>query len=51
MMPPLSQERFRQLAGWFEIAVRLPIGETREAYLTEISAGDVTLRDALERLL
>jgi serine/threonine protein kinase len=51
MMPPLSQERFRQLAGWFEIAVRLPIGETREAYLTEISAGDVTLRDVLERLL
>jgi len=50
-MPLLSQERFRQLAGWFEVALRLPPGTTREAYLTEISAGDITLREALEQLL
>src|ERR1700691_1068212 len=50
-MPLLSQERFRQLAGWFEVALRLPPGTTREAYLTEISAGDITLREVLEQLL
>ena len=50
-MTALSQERFQQLAAWFEAAVKIPPGAMREAYLTEISAGDRTLREDLERLL
>ena len=50
-MPALSQERFRQLAAWFEGAVRLPAGGEREAYIDEISGEDRILRDDLERLL
>src|SRR5271154_4254517 len=50
-MTSISRERYRQLARWFEHALRLPPGITREAYLTEISAGDITLREDLEQLL
>lgn len=50
-MPPLSRERFRQLAGWFEEALRRPPGTVREAYVAEITGGDATLREDLERLL
>ena len=50
-MPGPSQDRFRRLAAWFEAAVRLPPGGEREAYVAEVTAGDITLREDLERLL
>ena len=50
-MPGPSQDRFRRLAAWFEAAVRLPPGREREAYVAEVTAEDITLREDLERLL
>jgi non-specific serine/threonine protein kinase/serine/threonine-protein kinase len=50
-MSALSRERFRQLAAWFEAAVKLPSGPERESYLAEISGADATIRKDLERLL
>lgn len=50
-MPGPSRERFRQLAAWFEAAIRLPPGSEREAYVAQITAGDLALREDLERLL
>jgi eukaryotic-like serine/threonine-protein kinase len=51
IMPALSQERYQQLAGWFETALRIPPGPAREQYLAQISSGDVTLLEELQRLL
>src|ERR1700689_264731 len=50
-MPALSHERFQQLAGWFEAALRIPLGPAREQYVTQVSAGDETVREELLRLL
>jgi len=50
-VPGLPQQRFQQLAAWFEGAVRIPPGTARSAYLAEIANGDETLRQDLERLL
>ena len=50
-MPGLSGDRFRQLAAWFESALKIPPGPEREAYISEITAGDASLRNDLGRLL
>jgi eukaryotic-like serine/threonine-protein kinase len=50
-MSSISQERFRQLAGWFAEALQLGPGKPREAYVEQVTGGDRTLREDLERLL
>jgi serine/threonine protein kinase len=50
-MPAVSQERFQQLAVWFEAALRIPPGPVRDEYVTQVSAGDETVREELLRLL
>ncbi|MGD0295989.1 MAG: protein kinase [Bryobacteraceae bacterium] len=50
-MPGVSQERFQQLAVWFEAALRIPPGPVRDEYVTQVSAGDETVREELLRLL
>ena len=46
-----SQERFQQLATWFETALRIPPGPAREQYVNQLPGEDVTLREELKRLL
>ena len=46
-----SQERFQQLATWFETALRIPPGPARDQYVAELPNEDVTLREELKRLL
>ncbi len=50
-MPAPSRERFEQLAGWFEEALRFPPGAARAAYLAQISGGERTLLEELTSLL
>ena len=50
-MPALSKERFQQLAAWFGEALRIPAGAARDDYVTQVSGGDVTIREDLLRLL
>ena len=50
-MPSPSQQRFQQLARWFEEALRLPPGPAREVYVAQVSDGDRTLQEELTSLL
>src|SRR5271154_4868400 len=50
-MPAPSRQRFEQLAIWFETAVRIPPGRERQAFVEEVSAGDLDVLTELERLL
>ena len=50
-MPAPSQQRFQQLAHWFEEALQLPPGPEREAYVAKVSDGDGTLQEELTSLL
>src|SRR5579862_9377066 len=50
-MPATSQQRFQQLANWFEEALRLPAGPEREAYIAEVTDGDGALLEELACLL